>query len=295
MKSPLSIAIPTFGRHEVMIDTVRHLLAIELPAAEILLLDQTSRHEAAVETQLRDWEAKGQIRWLRLLEPSIPHAMNHGLLAASQEIVLFLDDDIRPEPGLLQAHLAAHRVRGAALVAGRVIQPWQEGSDFSQDVDFHFASLSPLWVDNFMGGNFSIRRVLALSLGGFDENFVKVAYRFEAEFAYRLRGAGYRIFYEPNACIHHLKATAGGTRTFGNHLTTIKPDHAVGDYYYILRTWTGWASLRAFVGRPLRAIINRHHLRRPWWIPATLLAEIAGMIWAFRLYRLGPSIITHSL
>lgn len=291
----LSIAIPTIGRHQVMIDTVRDLLAIEPPAAEILLLDQTYRYDVTVETQLRDWEATGKIRWIRLPEPSIPHAMNQGLLAATQDIVLFLDDDIRPDPSLLQAHLDAHRGQGATLVAGRVIQPWQEGGDFSRDVDFHFASLKPLWVDGFMGGNFSIRRAVALSLGGFDENFVKVAYRFEAEFAHRLRRAGHRIYYEPAACLHHLKAIEGGTRIFGQHLTTVKPDHAVGEYYYILRTWTGLGSLGAFLGRPLRAIMTRHHLRCPWWVPATLFAEIAGMIWAVRLSRRGPCYLPQSL
>jgi GT2 family glycosyltransferase len=178
---------------------VRDLLAIDPPPAEILVLDQTPRHEEAVERQLNAWNAAGHIRWLRLPEPSITHAMNRGLLAASNDLVLFVDDDIRPEPDLLAAHLAAHRETGPALVAGRVIQPWQEGKDFSQDADFHFAGLKPFWIDEFMGGNFSVRRDVALALGGFDENFVKVAYRFEAEFAYRLRRAGHRIYYQPAA------------------------------------------------------------------------------------------------
>ena len=33
-----------------------------------------------------------------------------------------------------------------------------------------------------MGGNFSVRRRFALTLGGFDEQFVGAAYRFEADF-----------------------------------------------------------------------------------------------------------------
>ena len=61
-----------------------------------------------------------------------------------------------------------------------------------------------------MGGNFAVRREIALRLGGFDEQFVRVAYNFEAEFAYRLSQAGCRIFYEPTACIHHLQSQRGG-------------------------------------------------------------------------------------
>ena len=79
-----------------------------------------------------------------------------------------------------------------------------------------------------MGGNFSLSRIAALEIGGFDENFVRVAYRFEAEFAYRWRRSGRCIRYEAAGLIHRLKIGSGGTRTFGDHLTTLRPDHSWG-------------------------------------------------------------------
>lgn len=258
----------------------------------MIVLDQSPSHEEAIYHVLASWNRAGSIRWLRLPEPSITRAMNRGLVEATHEIVLFLDDDIRPESNLLAAHSRAMETSGAALVAGRVIQPWQERLDFSEDEAFHFATMQPRWIREFMGGNFSVRRDVALQLGGFDENFVRVAYNFEAEFAYRLRQAGHRIWFEPDACIHHLKVPAGGTRTFGNHLTTLKPDHAVGAYYFILRTWRGWSSLRSLVWRPLRAVATRHHLRRPWWIPLTLLGELLGLLWAIALAGRGPRYVS---
>jgi GT2 family glycosyltransferase len=146
-----------------------------------------------------------------------------------------------------------------------------------------FASTEPKWVPEFIGANFSIRRDIALEVGGFDENFVRVAYRFEAEFAFRLQNAGHRIYYEPAACIRHLKVSSGGTRAYGDHLRSFRPDHSVGAYYFMLRTWSGWASALAFFSRPFRAITTRHHARRPWWIPATLCAELLGMGWSLSL------------
>ena len=80
-------------------------------------------------------------------------------------------------------------------MAGRVIQPWQEGVDFSGERGFHFACLDARWSSSFMGGNFSIDRSVALALGGFDENFVRVAYRFEAEFAHRYLASSRRNRY----------------------------------------------------------------------------------------------------
>jgi GT2 family glycosyltransferase len=290
----LTIIVPTYGRNEVLLETLKHLFALNPPASEIIVIDQTEEHSSQVSCVLDSWRASGWIRWLRLKEPSIPGAMNRGLLEASHPIVLFLDDDIIPHSGLVEAHVSALEETGAALVAGRVIQPWDVGRDFSHEDTFHFASLRPAWISDFMGGNFSVRRNTALQIGGFDEQFVRVAYNFEAEFAYRIRRGGYRIYYEPAALIHHLRVSDGGTRTFGNHLRSYLPNHAVGAYYRILRTWSGWQSLVRFLGRPLHAIATRHHVRRPWWIPATVVAELSGMAWAMLLAAQGPRYLTSS-
>jgi GT2 family glycosyltransferase len=288
---PITVVIPTYRREQVLLDTIEDLLALESTPEEILILDQTERHDEATERQLELWHERGRIRWLRLDPPSIPRAMNRGLLEASAPTVLFLDDDIRPEPGLVAAHACAQGEHPGALVAGRVIQPWEEGLDFCEDGRFRFAGNKAAWIEEFMGGNFSLPRDAALRLGGFDENFVRVAYRFEAEFAHRFRRGGGRIYFEPAACLHHLKESDGGTRTFGEHLRTWKPDHAVGAYYYALRTRSGGGWLADFLLRPVRAIATRHHLRRPWWIPLTWLGEIRGMIWALLLSLHGPRLL----
>ena len=281
---PISIAIPTYRREQVLLDTIDYLLALQLAASEILVLDQTEKHESSTELRLQELAGNDSIRWLRFDQPSIPKTMNRGLLEAKQDIVLFLDDDIRPEADLLTTHFTVHQAHNNVLVAGRVIQPWQEGVDLSENDSFHFASLKSSWINEFIGCNFSVRRKDALCIGGFDENFVRVAYRFEAEFAYRFLKAGNRIYFEPHACLHHLKAEDGGTRTFGEHLTTWKPDHAVGAYYYFLRTGSGFD----FIQRPILSIATKYHLSHPWQIPLSLLAELRGMLWALKLFCGGP-------
>jgi GT2 family glycosyltransferase len=288
---PLTVAIPTYGREQILIQTLQYLRELPSPPAEILVLDQTAAHSPDVLNTLETWHGHGVIRWHRIPKPSITGAMNHGLLKATHEIVLFVDDDIIPEPDLLTAHVAAHKNTGAALIAGRVIQPWQKGVDFSRDETFHFASMRSQWADEFIGCNFSVQRDIAITLGGFDENFVRVAYHFEAEFAHRLRQAGYRIYFEPGACIHHLRIRKGGTRSFGDHLKTFKPNHTVGLYYHALSTWEGRKSLKELLRQPLMAVWSRHHLRRPWWIPPMLLAHLSGFCWAFVLFLGGPRYI----
>lgn len=287
----ITIAIPTYRRGPVLIDTIRALLDLDVGAAELLVLDQTPMHPEPVEVSLRTWDAEGRIRWLRLPEPSIPKAMNRALLEARADVVLFLDDDIVPAPGLVAEHVQAHR-DADALVAGRVLQPWDGDVASASWAQKRFASTESREIDDFMGGNFSLRRRDALAAGGFDENFVRVAYNFEREFADRWRARGGRIRFCPAAAIRHLKAASGGTRTFGEHLTTLTPAHAVGAYYYLLRSQPAAGRPRAFLRRWIGSVTTRHHLRRPWWIPVTLVAELAGMLWALGLFARGPRLLS---
>src|SRR5437868_3122650 len=76
-------------------------------------------------------------------------------------------------------------------------------------LDFPFNSAIPAQVANVMAGNLSVRREMALAVGGFDENFVGVAYRFETEFCRRLLRAGGRVLFQPAASIHHLRTPTG--------------------------------------------------------------------------------------
>jgi GT2 family glycosyltransferase len=282
----LSVVVPTYRREAVLVDTVQALLR-QSAVPEIVVVDQTERHEQETQRQLEQWDAEGKISWQRLSVPSIPSAMNHGLLRATGEVVLFLDDDIVPDPHLIEAHRSAHAARDCAVIAGRVIQPWHADGSVAMT---GFAATEARDCDEFMGGNFSIRRDFALRLGGFDERFVGVAYRFEAELAARIRCAGGRIRFEPAACLRHLKASAGGTRTFGDHLRSASALHSVGEYYFLLRTRpNGW--IVRMLARPWRSVATRHHLKRPWWIAPVLVAEFAGMLWALVLWAQGPKLL----
>jgi glycosyltransferase involved in cell wall biosynthesis len=290
MISGVSVVIPTYGREDVLTNSIRSLLELQMPPSEIIIVDQTTDHAPDTARDLETLQESGRIRWLRLPRPSIPHAMNVGLKEASHDVVLFLDDDIIPEPNLIHAHSTAQQVW--SIVAGQVLQPGEEPmtADLHR-THFRFCSSKPQMVQEVMAGNFSIKRRLAVELGGFDENFVRAAYRFEAEFADRALVAGEKIFFEPSASVRHLRESQGGIRAHGNHLTTFKPSHAVGEYYYLLRSSKTPHRIYKIMNRPIRAVSTGHHLRHPWWIPATLVAEALGFAWALALGLHGPRLI----
>jgi GT2 family glycosyltransferase len=290
MIADVSVVIATYRRDAVLVDTVRRVLDLDPPACELLVVDQTPAHPPAVERELEELAATGAIDWFRLDEASIPAAMNVGLLRASSEIVLFLDDDVIPGPDLVEAHRAAHGRPGVAVVAGQVLQPGEEPMS-GPHAPFRFSSADRGWVTEVIGANFSIRRDLALAIGGMDENFVRAAYGFEAELCARATAAGGRILFEPLATVRHLRAPAGGTRSYGSHLRTAKPGHSVGAFYRILRTSRPEVVPVKVAGRLARSVRTRHHLSRPWWIPVTLVAEVLGLGWAIGLSLRGPRLL----
>ncbi len=311
----LSVVIPTYGRDSILIDTIRLLLTMTPAAEEILVVDQTPQHDSETEEKLDRWNRSDKIRWLKLPRPSITDAMNRGLLESRCGFVLFVDDDIVPDPNLIAAHRAAYTLHPEAwAVAGRVLQPEDENQQpmiegqrlandrqesqtkkdkgLQRDLTFAFNGTGPAWVKNVMAGNLSVRRNQALAIGGFDGNFVPpVSYRFETEFAKRLAAAGGRIRFEPTAVIRHLREAFGGTRSQGSHLASASPLHGAGDYYYALCCGQGWGRVCYILHRPFREVRTRYHLAHPWWIPVKFVGELRAMGLAWRLYRRGSKLI----
>ncbi|WP_175534433.1 glycosyltransferase family 2 protein [Thiocapsa roseopersicina] len=292
--SDISIVIPTYGRDCVLVDTLAALLDLSVRAREILIVDQTPVHSPEVEEQLALWGAEGLVRRVTFGPPSIPQAMNVGLIAAETDYVLYLDDDIVPDRRLVAALVDALKAveERVACIAGQVLQPGEQVIAFEswKRPWFPFNSDRRQAVSVVMAGNLCVRRDLALAIGGFDENFKGAALHFESEFARRVVAAKGRIMFDPTVSIRHLRAGHGGTRSKGGQLTTWRPHHSVGKYYFAFRQ--GFREgVTAVVVQPIRAIRTRHHLRAPWWIPATLFAELLGILWAGWLALRGPRLL----
>ena len=292
----ITIAIPTYGRGAIVAETIARLLTLPSRADAILIVDQTEDHAPEVAARLRSWHAAGDITWIRLPRPTIPGAMNRALREATTPLVLFLDDDIVPASDLVREHVRAHETHAVAAVVGQILQPGETPQDVScqshRDLEFPFHSTRGRLVGNVMAGNLSVARAKAIAIGGFDENFVATAYRFETDFAWRLLAAGEAIWYEPAASIHHLKASTGGLRTWGQHLRSASPAHSVGDYYLALLHFSRRGVLRHVVRRLRRTLVTRFDLTHPWWIPIKVVREARALMQALALRRAGRRLLT---
>jgi hypothetical protein len=129
-------------------------------------------------------------------------------------LLVFLDDDLLPEPGFLAAHAASHdTARRTSVVLGSC--PPVAGSGglwrtyFRAIWDLHYrckAQRHHRWTyADVVSGNCSIRRSLLLETGGWDERFRR---REDWELGVRLLRDGAGFNYEPEArAWHHFDST----------------------------------------------------------------------------------------
>jgi GT2 family glycosyltransferase len=207
----ISVVVPSRNRRERLRTMLESLAAQRFPAEKIeavVVLDGCTDGSAALVGSL---ELPFRLTVVETLGVGVAVARNRGVAEASEPLVLFLDDDIAPEPDCLAVHALAHGRAPAEHVAlgycppvvgdrwfGQLLRAWWE--------DHYRRKLEPRhrWTYyDFVTGNTSLPRGLLLELGGFDEAFGS---RHEDwELGVRLLQRGARFAYYPGTTAwHHL-------------------------------------------------------------------------------------------
>ena len=219
VKPPLiTVAIPTLNREEVLIDSVNDVLAQGFKDIEVLVVDQTPIRSKKITDFLANNKDK-RLRYYHTAPASLPAARNFCLDKATAPIILFIDDDVRLPKDFVAQHLKTHEAKpDIAVVAGRVKQ---EGVPFTHTLThFNKYGFQTGWFncpdaqycETFPGGNFSVQTKALKEVGGFDPSYMANALREESDAALRLKRAGYKFYFNPDAYIIHLAAPSGGTR-----------------------------------------------------------------------------------
>jgi glycosyltransferase involved in cell wall biosynthesis len=255
MPSPdITIAIPTYNREEVLVNTIRDALHQSIKNIEVLVIDQSQTHTADTQKVL-DTITDKRFRYFQVDPPSVTAARNFALQRASAPFIIFLDDDVKFGTSFAAQHLAVYKAKpDVSAVGGRVMQ---DGFPIHDDI-LHFdeyassrgvfTSPKSGYTNAFAGGNCSLRVVDALKVGGFDTRYYGNAFREESDMSLKMTRAGMKIWYEPKAELLHLAAPYGGNRVKGHIF-----DRAVfyrNELFFTLR-WTK--------GRRLRALKRKYH------------------------------------
>jgi len=216
MNAAISVIIPTHDRLPILRQCLDALGAqdIAMDRMEVIVVADgcSDGTEAAVAQQSYPY----QLRVISQAGSGASAARNRGAADASAPLLLFLDDDVIPSPGLVNAHLEAHAGEGQVVAVG----PYQLDEPLS--ADFLADELRSYWkrkIDrmsdpghqasyrDIVTGNLSLPADSFASLGGFSVAFDRLE---DYEFGARLLGTGIRFVFLPDAHARHLVNTDVG-------------------------------------------------------------------------------------
>lgn len=278
----LTIGIPTYHRDHIIFETIENVRRYMDARMELIIADQNESHEASVRERLLALQTGGAVRWIETHQQSLPQARNIVLLGAHAPLVLFLDDDVIIPGRFLEAHLRAHEDDWVAAVTGQVYNcrpgcAVPDITDPGEDTDRLFSLPSRQYGASVSGCNHSVKREALLKIGGYDTRFIGAALGEDLDMARRLLMAGYKILYEPDAWLLHLRTPMGGSRIDSGtawkewsnsaclFLQAFRHGSRRGNFGELF-----WAALR---NGPLR----RRVVTRPWLWPWALLSALYGL------------------
>ena len=218
----ISIVIPVYGQHLMTFHCLQSIAqTCAAHAIEIILVDDCSPESANV--------ALASVTGVTLLrnETNLGFlgSCNAGAARARGEYLVLLNNDTLTKSGWLDALRDVFTLReDAGLVGAKLIYPdgalqeaggivWRDGSawnvgrgDDASKPEYNYLRD----VDYCSGACLMISRNLWVALGGFDLRYAPAYYE-DTDLAFRVREAGKRVYYQPEAVIVHFEGRSAGT------------------------------------------------------------------------------------
>ena len=206
----VSVIIPTFRKRELLEPTLISLGRQTYPAEliEVVVVDDGSND--------------GTFEYLRSL--NTPHALvpiehkinkgrsaarNTAVRAATGDLVVFVDDDMRCEPDLIEQHVCFHNRHPGVVAIGNAVTAPELGRTtaftYLDEMGVHrLRAGSACPARYFATNNASVERRHLLDVGLFDETFRRYGFE-DTELAFRLEDdAGLKFMYCAEAVAYHL-------------------------------------------------------------------------------------------
>ncbi len=193
----VSVVVPTFNRRETVLRSVATLLRQDFPSTEYEIIVVVDGSTDGTVAALKSLKTPCHFRVIEQENRGLAGARNSGYRAAEADLVLFLDDDMLCDPGLVAAHVAAHnqsdRIVGfGALFLSDDSRPSLASECFNREIGaFHLRHKwdpGAVWQkSDCVFGNASLPRKMLIDARGFDEAF---RMREDLELGVRLFDAG---------------------------------------------------------------------------------------------------------
>lgn len=209
MHPSVSVIVPTYNRRNRLQRLLQTLEQVRPQVSQFEVVVAVDGANDGTREMLAAIESAYPLRVVEQANQGPAAARNNAISVASGEVLLFLDDDVVPAPGLIERHLEVHARDSQAVVIGAMLAPpglsltpwlrW-EAAMVKKQYDAMTAGEWAPTPRQFYTANASVRRDHALAAGGFDPRFTRAE---DVEFAFRLGARGLRFYFEPDARVFH--------------------------------------------------------------------------------------------
>ena len=196
----ISVQLCTFNRRDLLSRSLDALFRLDFPASdyEIVLVDDGST-DGTLE-MVEQLRAPCVFKCLHQANSGLAAARNRGIRNSDGEVILFIDDDIIADRGLLREHWASHTRGERLVVMGRVVHVDSLDGDLRPRFSIGDLSTSFFWTSNC-----SVRKRHLESAGLFDEDFREYGWE-DIELGFRLRALGLTRRFNNRALVYHYKS-----------------------------------------------------------------------------------------
>jgi glycosyltransferase involved in cell wall biosynthesis len=230
-----TVLIATYNRARLLDETLDSLRALHVKAGrlwDVMVVDNNSTDDtrAVIERQARDFPVP--LRYLFEAHQGRSSALNAGIAASHGEIIAMTDDDVRVEPGWLDAACDALEDPSLSYAGGPVAPIW--GAPPPAWLDLSRGDLwgtiaiqnhgdAPFFYEEArrvpLGANMAARRSMFAAIGGFRADLGRNSGRLVMgqevpELLMRARAAGMRGIYVPAMHVHHHVPSKRLTRRY---------------------------------------------------------------------------------
>ncbi|MGZ3838630.1 MAG: glycosyltransferase [Flavisolibacter sp.] len=215
---PISVVVCTRNRTTQLADCLKHLLALDYPTYEIIVVDNAPGNENTLQLA-----STLPVRYVREDRPGLDWARNCGIREAQHEIIAFTDDDVRVDAYWLRAIAEIFSKEAVAGASGWVgpaeletraqhLFEWNYGGmghgfqqrSFKKEI---LTRKGFIWASNFgIGANMAFRKKVFEEIGGFEPALDVGTPSHgggDVEMFHRLVARGHLFLYEPSMVVWH--------------------------------------------------------------------------------------------
>jgi glycosyltransferase involved in cell wall biosynthesis len=303
----VAVVVPTHNRRDQVVGLARLVLADSATTELIVVADACTDGTAGALS-----EGCGHDDRLRVVEVDYAsqfHTIHVGIALASADVVLVLDDDVRPDRGLVAGHARRHAGTTSLVVVGYIPTRLDSPRKPGQFARYLYAAeyerqcrifeTDPLRIfDNFWAGNFSLRRSDATQTrpGAPAGDHRALSRHADRDFGFRCRQAGLTAVFDRSLRAEHrysrpldaflrdawdsgkankrlaVEYPAAMAQTTVNELSRRLP--APGRLAVRVGHWQWLRAAELIILRPTIVAAGRLH----WWQAESLAANIAMVL-----------------